>query len=87
MRCAHNRGERAIVLLVAPDGTTVSVSALGQRMQRRIDGWPSTAVLDDILPGPAPATSEQLLGIARSVQQQVLAAQRSDTSASTVMPK
>lgn len=57
-----------VALVVAPDGTTVRVSAYGANAVDLVAGWPSTiTVTSNLLPGPAPATVQQLISIGRDV--------------------
>jgi hypothetical protein len=65
----------SVVLLVAPDGTTISVSAYGAGAADRASGWPTTAPpqLGAPEPGPSPFTVDQLGPIANEMLVHVLA--------------
>ena len=63
----------SVVLLVAPDGTTSTVSAYGAGAADRASGWPTTAAQNDTpAPGPSPLTVGQLVPIANEMLVHVL---------------
>lgn len=63
----------SVVLVVAPDGTTVRVSSYGPHGRDLVAGWPSTITLDPSRqPGSTPLQSNDLLPIAKAVLDDVL---------------
>jgi hypothetical protein len=65
----------SVVLVVAPDGTTIGASAYGAGAADRAAGWPTTAapLPNTPVPGPSPLTVDQLLPIANEMLVHVLA--------------
>lgn len=63
-----------LALAVAPDGTTVRVAAYGIGELNAVSGWPTTMAqpLGAPPPGPAPATAEQVIAVARAALAQVV---------------
>lgn len=62
-----------VALVVAPDGTTVRVSAYGAHAIDFVAGWPSTITVgSDVVPGPAPATVDQVVAIGQQVLESAL---------------
>lgn len=71
-----SRGKHiAVVLVVAPDGTTSRVTAYGARASDMVSGWPTTTMGNPGAgpPGPAPISADELIPIARAVLAFVLA--------------
>jgi hypothetical protein len=63
----------SVVLLVAPDGTTVRVSSYGPHGRDLVAGWPSTITLDPSRqPGNSPYQSKDLVPIAQAVMKDVV---------------
>lgn len=64
-----------VALAVAPDGTTVRVTAFGPGALDQYTGWPTTFPQEPDAPasGPAPADSEMIVAIAHEVLAGVLA--------------
>jgi hypothetical protein len=58
-----------VALVVAPDGTTVRVSAYGARAKDRYSGWPTTRAPSPgaVPPGPAPTDTKTLTEIGKDV--------------------
>ena len=58
-----------VALVVAPDGTTVRVSAYGSRAKDGVTGWPTTFAKppDAASPGPAPTDTDTLIAIGKDV--------------------
>jgi len=63
-----------VALVVAPDGTTIRVSAYGARAKDRFSGWPTTTAPSPGAspPGPAPTDTNTLIAIGRDVLAGVL---------------
>jgi hypothetical protein len=71
-----SRGDHIVVAVaVAPDGTTVAVTAYGRRAAARAAGWPTTQPTRPSAPesGPAALTADDLAPVARRVLTFVLA--------------
>jgi hypothetical protein len=57
-----------VALVVAPDGTSVRVSAYGVGELQAVSGWPSTTVATSpISYGDAPATTDEIVSIGKDV--------------------
>jgi hypothetical protein len=62
-----------VVLVVAPDGTTVRVSAYGKGAVQVVSGWPSTtASTAPIVQGDPPASIDDIVAIGRAMLSETL---------------
>jgi hypothetical protein len=66
-----------VALAVAPDGTTVRVTAYGPNARSQVSGWPTTIVVPNAPPpGPAPASLAQVVDISQTVLSDVMNSRR-----------